>query len=300
MKGWILYNAAAVRGEHYSAHRLLEAGKDIGFDLQIVEPEMVDIVVTKDSPNSIVLNGEYTDLPDFVIPRMGVSTSYYALALLRHLERLNVCTFNSARTIELVKDKLHTEQILARNKLPVPKTMLVKFPVDVDLVEAQLGFPVVIKTLSGTLGVGVFLSESKQKFVDLMELITALRSTATILLQEFIEDSRGTDLRVLVVGGRVVGCMQRCSTDGNFKANISRGGIGKPFKATPEIEWLATETTRILNLDIAGVDLLFDGEHFKICEANSAPGFEGIDKYLGKDIATEILKFVRIRLGQFN
>src|SRR5690606_37662162 len=115
----------------------------------------------------------------------------------------------------------------------------------------------------------------------------------------FIESSRGQDLRVFTIGGRAVAAMKRSSQDGNFKANYSRGGQVEPIELTPEIEWLATETSRILKLDIAGIDLLFDGEHFKICEANSSPGFEGIEKVCDVNIAEEIYNFIRIRLGVF-
>lgn len=301
MKGWILYNESTdtLKAESYEIRRLIDAAQKKGIEVEVVSPEEFDIIVTKGGRRSVLLNGEYPTLPDFLLPRMGSATTYYALALIRHIERLGVRVFNSAHSIEMVRDKMYSQQVLAMHNLPVPRTMLAKFPVNADFVETQLGFPVVVKTLSGTQGVGVFLSENKRKFVDLMELVNAMRSTATILLQEFIADSRGRDLRALVIGGRVVACMERCSTDGSFKANITRGGEARPFEATPEIEWLATETARALNLEIAGVDLLFDGEHFKICEANSAPGFQGMEKYLDMDIASEIYEYIRIRMGAF-
>lgn len=132
-----------------------------------------------------------------------------------------------------------------------------------------------------------------------MEFINATRSNANIILQEFIESSKGRDLRVFTIGGRAVAAMKRTSQDGSFKANFSRGGLVEPVELTPEMEWLATETSRILNLDIAGIDLLFDGDHFKICEANSSPGFEGIEQACNVNIAEEIYNFIRVRLGVF-
>ncbi|NDJ36657.1 MAG: RimK family alpha-L-glutamate ligase [Chloroflexi bacterium] len=301
LKGWILYNNEyeSLRNEAYETQRLVESAQELGMDVRAVKPEQIDIIVTMGGRKSILVEGEYHHLPDFLLPRMGSATTYYALAVIRHMERLGVRVFNSSQSVEMVKDKMYTQQMLALNNLPVPRTMLVKFPIDTDFVEKQLGFPVVVKTISGTQGVGVFLSENKDKFSDLMELMSAMRSTATILLQEFITDSHGRDLRVLVVGGRPVACMQRCSTDGNFKSNLSRGGEAKPYEMTPEIEWLATETARVLDLDIAGIDLLFDGEHFKICEANSSPGFKGMEHYVGVDIPREIYRFIQIRLGNF-
>lgn len=302
MRGWILYHdvpGPGLKPESYEVRRLLEVGEALGMDMRVVNPDELDLIVTKGGRRSILLNSAYPDLPDFLLPRMGSSTTYFALAVIRHLERLGVMVFNSANSIEMVKDKLYTQQMLALTNLPVPRTMLVKFPVDADFVKEQIGFPLVIKTLSGTQGVGVFLSETKGKFIDLMQLVGSLRAGANVLLQEFIADSRGRDLRVFVVGGRAVACMVRRSVDGNFKANISQGGMAEPYAMTPEIEWLAVETARVLDLDIAGVDLLFDGDHFKICEANSAPGFQGLEQYTGLNVAQEILNYIQLRLGAF-
>jgi len=199
----------------------------------------------------------------------------------------------------MVKDKLFTQQILAQKNFPVPKTMLVKSPIDIDLVEKYIGFPVVVKTLSGSQGKGVYLSENKKSFKDLMQLIESTNPNLNIILQEFIKDSFGRDLRVFTIGGRAVACMERRATDGEFKANFSAGGEVYEYKLTPEIEWLATEVSRVLGLEIAGVDLLFHGNHFKICEVNSSPGFEGLEKCCKVDIPREIYRYLKIRLGAF-
>lgn len=209
---------------------------------------------------------------------MGAGTTYFTLAIIRQMERLGIHIVNSSHSIETVKDKLYSQQILAQNNLPVPKTMLVKFPINVDLVELNLGFPVVVKTLSGSQGSGVFLAENKRMFEDLMELIEATNKTSNVILQEFIKASKGIDLRVFTLGGRAIACFKRINKEGGFKANFSAGGSVEPYEITPEIEWLATQTSNILNLDMAGIDLLFDENHFKICEANSSPGFEGLEK----------------------
>jgi gamma-F420-2:alpha-L-glutamate ligase len=266
------------------------------------KPEQFELVVTRDDRKSILVDGKVTPLPDFLIPRLGASTTYFALAIIRHLERLGVLVLNSSTAIETVRDKLYTQQILAASNLPVPKTMLGKFPVDNDLVEKQLGFPVVVKTLSGSQGSGVYLSEDRANFEDIMTLIDSTKPNANIILQEFIASSRGRDLRVIVVGGRAVGAMERYATDGNFKANVSRGGGSRPFTLTPETELLALEATRILGLDIAGVDMLFADGHFKICEVNSSPGFKGMERAYDYNIniADEIFRYVRARLGQYD
>lgn len=301
MRGWIIYKESAnlLRQEAYEIHRLLDVAKQENIDLKVFSPDQFDLTVTREDAKSILINGKNHVLPDFVLPRMGAGTTYFALAIIRHLERLGVYCVNSSHSIETVKDKLFAQQILAQKNLPTPDTMLVKFPVNVSLVEKQIGFPVVIKTLSGSQGSGVFLSKSKSEFDDLMQLIEATNPKANIILQQFVKASHGRDLRVFTIGGRAVACMERNSKNGNFKANVSAGGSGKPYPITPEIEWLATQTANVLGLDVAGIDLLFDQEHFKICEANSSPGFEGLENAIDFDVPKEIFHFIRIRLGIF-
>ena len=301
MKGWIIYrdSAASLRPEAYEIHRLVKAGQKAGIELVVYAPEQFDLTVTREDERSILLDGEYVGLPDFIIPRMGAGTTYFTLAIIRHLERLGVYSVNSSTSIDTVKDKLFAQQILAENNLPTPKTMLVKFPVDVSRVEKILGFPVVVKTLSGSQGSGVFLSKGKTEFHDLMQLIEATNKTANIILQEFIKDSHGRDLRVFTIGGRAVACFERRAEGDAFKANFSAGGSVVEHEITPEIEWLATQTSNVLNLDVAGIDLLFNGDHYLICEANSSPGFEGLETCLDRNMADEIMHFLQIRLGLF-
>lgn len=301
MKGWILYKDSAntLKPEAYEIERFIEVAKEEGIELQVFQPEQFDLTVTREDKQSLLVDGEPAMLPDFVLPRMGAGTTYFALAIIRHLERLGVYCVNSSQSIETVKDKLYSHQILAENNLPVPKTMLVKFPIDSSLVEKHLGFPVVVKTLSGSQGSGVFLSETKSSFQDLMQLIEATNKSTNIILQEFMSNSKGRDLRVITIGGRIVASMQRIAGEGEFKANISSGGKGEQFPVTPEIEWMATQTSQILGLEIAGVDLLFDGNHYKVCEANSSTGFEGMESCCDVNIPKEIFHFIRIRQGIF-
>lgn len=301
MLGWILYkeNETEIKPEMYEINKLVEMAKDENIEIKVLKPEQIDLIVTQEDRKSILIDGKATALPDFLLPRMGAGTTYFALAVIRHLERLGVKCFNSSTSIDTVKDKLFTHQILAENNLPVPKTMLVKFPVDIELVENKIGFPVVIKTLSGSQGKGVFLSNDRKSFLDLMHLIEATNSKVNVILQEFIKDSYGRDLRVFTIGGKAVACMERVSGNEGFKANFSAGGTVKEYEITPEIEWLSSETSRILGLDIAGVDLLFDGEHFKVCEVNSSPGFEGLETASNLNIAKDIFHYLKIRLGMF-
>jgi gamma-F420-2:alpha-L-glutamate ligase len=301
MLGWILYKSdhTLVKQEIYEIERLVSQASAHGIDIKVYTPEAFDLTVTRDDRNSVMIDGEPTPLPDFFLPRMGAGTNYFALAVIRHLERLGVHSFNSAESIDTVKDKLYSHQILAQNGLPVPKTMLVKFPVNPELVKRQIGFPVVVKTLSGSQGSGVFLCETLNHFEDLMQMVELTNPKANIILQEFIADSRGRDLRVIVIGGRAIACMERVAEEGSFKANFSRGASVREFPMTPEVEWLAIETARVLGLEIAGVDLLFAGDHYKVCEANSSPGFEGVESCCDVDVVNEIYNFLRIRLGNF-
>ena len=297
MKGWILYGKPQneLNENDHGVQRLLQAARAKGIELEVYSPVQFELVVTRNDRHSILLNGKPSPLPDFLIPRIGSNTTYFGLAVIRQLERLGVYSCNSSTTIELVKDKLQMHQLLAQTNLPTPKTMLIKFPGDIDVVKNEIGFPAIVKNITGTEGSGIYLCESEEKFKDLMELIYSNNAQANVILQEFIAHSYGKDLRVFVLGGRVIGCMKRFSTT-SFKSNFSRGGEVESFKLTPEIEWLATETAKIVNLDVTGVDLLFDKNTYKICEANSSPGFKGLEMVVGENIAEQILDYIAVKV----
>lgn len=297
MIGWILQKGTAYIQPSYETNKLIATAKDLGIDLLLHTPRQLEIIVTREDRKSVLLDDKTTKLPNFILPRMGANTSYFDFAVLRHLERLDVYCVNPSEAIEKVKDKLFQMQILAE-KFPVPKTMLVKFPVNAAMVEKQLKFPVVVKAISGSQGSGVFLSQDPQSFEDLGDLIQITNANAEIILQEFISHSRGRDLRVFVIGDKVVGCMERYAHDDSFKANFSRGGGVRAFNLTPEIESLALAVTKEVGLEIAGVDLLFDENGFKICEVNSAPGFKGMELATGKNIALEIISYIQGKLNQ--
>ncbi|MCP5506848.1 MAG: RimK family alpha-L-glutamate ligase [Chlamydiales bacterium] len=293
MKGLIIYKTRLdeITPVDYGVKRMLDAGKNMGIDLDVVCPEQFELVVTRHDRNSILIDEKSRPLPNFVIPRMGSETTYFGLAVVRQLERLGIYVCNSSESIELAKDKLHVHQILAQSDLPTPKTMMVKFPIDINVVKKEIGFPLVIKNIIGTRGEGIYLCESEERFMDLMELIYSYNHQANIILQEFISTSKGRDLRVFVLGGKVIGSMQRKSK-GHFKANYSQGGTVEPIDLPDEAAWLAVETARLMNLEVSGVDLLFTEEGFMICEANSSPDFEGLEQVVGKHIAEDILTHV--------
>jgi RimK family alpha-L-glutamate ligase len=236
------------------------------------------------------------ELPDALLARTGSGTSYFSLAILRQFEHLGVPVINASRAIEAVKDKLYCQQLLAQINLPIPRTMLVRFPVDSELVERQIGFPCVVKVLAGSYGEGIYLSRDRESFRDLMELVASLDAGKSLILQEYIGERPGQDLRVWVIGGRVVGAMLRRSVDGSFKANITRGGQGENFPVNEAIDVLARDCAQTLGLEIAGIDLLFDGDGYRVCEANSNPGFSGFEAATGTNVARQILQHCHWRI----
>lgn len=298
VRGLILFSKSEsnLTEADYSINRLLSAARSRNIDIKVVLAEQFELVITRLDTKSILIDDQPEPLPDFVIPRMGSDTTYYALSVLRQLEYLGVYICNNANSINYVKDKLYMHQLLSRSKLSSPRTMLAKYPIALEVVKREIGFPVVIKNVTGTQGAGIYLCERENEFIDIMELIYTNNNKANIILQEFIRRSYGKDLRVFVVGGKVVACMQRQSKN-SFKANYSKGGDVLPFELTQEIEWLSTETAKLFNLDIAGIDLLFDEVEFKICEANSSPGFLGLENVSGKIIAESIIDYILVRIG---
>ena len=298
MQGWILYfkGQDEITERDYGVWRLIQAAVAQGIKLTIYAPEQFDLIVDVDGSRVIWVDGEPVQLPDFVIPRLGSGSSYLALSVIRQLELLGVYVCNSSQAIATVKDKLHMHQLLVQQGLPTPKTMLLRFPIDRETVSHEIGFPMVVKNITGTEGNGVYLCHDQEQFTDLMELIHANNSDPRIILQKFIQTSYGQDLRVFVVGGRVVGQMRRFSTT-SFKANFSRGGQVAFVNLTPQMEQLALATAKSANLEIAGIDLLFDQNGlYQICEANSSPGFRGMERVMGKIIAELIIDYVKIQV----
>jgi len=294
MKGWIFTTQST---PSYETKRLIECFKDEGIECFFVHPNSVDIFISKDNKKSVLVDNEHTSIPDFVIPRVGSATTYYQKAVFRHLERMGVLFINGSDSIDNVKDKLYTMQILSQNNIPHPKTMLVKNPIDSEYVKRNIGFPIVVKSLSGTHGKGVYLAENKRNFEQLVEMMEQFNDRFNIILQEFVKDSHGKDLRIIVVGGKVIGAMKRESTDGDFRANVTRGGGAKPVELDEQMEYLALESTKLLGLDIGGVDLLYDNGGYKICEVNSSPGFQGMEKYTEIRVAEQIVTYVKNKLN---
>jgi RimK family alpha-L-glutamate ligase len=280
----------------YESNRLVETFNSKGISAIMCHPDDFDIIVDKDIRKGIKYKGQDLELPNLVLVRLGAGILPFQLAVVRHFEQAGVPCINGSLPIEIVKDKLRTSQILSRAGIAIPNTMMVRMPIDDGLVESNIGFPCVVKVVTGSYGEGVYLCEKKRDYKKLMEFIDNLGNKKTMIVQKYMADRVGEDLRVLVIGGKVLGAMKRTAPEGDFRANITNGGVGENYPLTKEIEFLARETARALNLDIAGVDLLFDKNGFVVCEANSNPGFSGFEKYCGVDVADAITEYVKFKI----
>jgi len=291
---WILHYAASI--DAYENQRLLSCLEKNGMKGRVLEPKYFDIIVSRSSSKSIRYKGEKIELPDLVLSRTGAGTNYFTRSVMRQIEKFGIPVINDADSISRVSDKLLTSQLLVKENLPIPKTILVNGDVDIELIEKEIGFPCVVKATSGSKGKTVHLCQTKKDFVSLMSLLSSISLKKTMIIQEFVDAQPGTDLRVWVIGGKTVVAMKRMGVEGDFRANISQGGTAELFEITDEVDYLARETARVLGLQIAGVDLLFDKDGYKICEANSSPGFEGMDQYCGQDMAQRIVDFIKLKI----
>jgi gamma-F420-2:alpha-L-glutamate ligase len=291
---WILHYASGI--DAYENQKLLACLEKNGMQGRILEPKYFDIIVSRSSSKSIRYKGEKIELPDLVLSRTGAGTNYFTRSVMRQIEKFGIPVYNDADSISRVSDKLLTSQLLVKENLPIPKTILVNGDVDVELIEKEIGFPCVVKATSGSKGKTVHLCETKKDFTSLMALLSSIALKKVLIIQEFVDAAIGTDLRVWVIGGKTIVAMKRIGVEGDFRANISQGGTAESFEITEEVDYLARETARVLGLQIAGVDLLFDKDGYKICEANSSPGFEGMDQYCGQDMAQRIVDFIKLKI----
>ncbi len=299
MEVWILFNEEieSASSEAFEIRRFLAEGREMGIDVKVFHPEQFDLLVS-DKRDSVLVDGVPMPLPDFVLPRCYVIDSgYFSLAVVRQLERLGVRIFNDSNSIEMVADKMHTHQVLAQSSLPTPTTMLAKFPVDVDLIEQTIGFPVVVKTLLGVNGSGVFLIDNRNSFQDLMSLISQTNPGIQLIFQKYIASSHGRDLRLFVVDGQVIASMERRARNGSFKANYSQGADVVEFHPDEEAKAMAIQCAEILNLQVAGIDLLYDENGYTICEANSFPGFKGLESCCNVNVPREIYRAMQAWIG---
>jgi ribosomal protein S6--L-glutamate ligase len=272
----------------YSTRRLAEAAKKRGHLLRIVDTLACGIMVEPGRPALIHMGEELKDI-DVVIPRIGASITGYGLAVVAQLEGMGIPVLNGSRAIAQSRDKLRGLQVLAQHGIAVPRTVMARDQTDVkDAIRRVGGLPVIVKLTQGTQGIGVMIAHSMKEISSILDTMWDLGQE--IILQEFIAESKSSDVRILVVGDRAVGAMRRTARKGEFRSNIHRGGEGERYYPTKEYEECAVGAARALGLQVAGIDLLESASGPKVVEANSSPGFEGLEGATGLDIAGLIVE----------
>ena len=274
----------------YSTRRLIESAEQRGHEVRVLDVLRCYMNITSMRP-SIHYKGENITDFDAVIPRIGASVTFYGTAVLRQFEMMGVYPLNESVAITRSRDKLRSLQLLARKGIGLPVTGFAHSPDDVqDMLKMVGGAPAVIKLLEGTQGIGVVLAETEKAAESVIEAFMGLK--ANILIQEFIKEAGGADIRCFVIGGKVVAAMKRQGKDGEFRSNLHRGGSATLVKLTPEERSTAVRAAAIMGLNVCGVDILRSNHGPVVMEVNSSPGLEGIEQATGKDVATMIVQFI--------
>ena len=276
----------------YSTARIVEAGEKRGHEIIILDHMKCVLVIEQGRPH-IYLGGKEVIGVNAVIPRIGASATFYGSAVVRQFEMMKIFTAVESQALVRSRDKLRSLQILARAGLGIPKTAFASSPKEQDInsvIEAIGGAPCVIKLLEGTQGIGVILAENEKAAKSVVEAF--LKLNANMLVQEFIQESKGADLRVFIVDGQIVGAMKRQAREGEFRSNLHRGGSAKVIQLTNEERATALKAVKKLGLGIAGVDLLQSNRGPLVMEVNSSPGLEGIEGATGINIAAKIIEYV--------
>jgi ribosomal protein S6--L-glutamate ligase len=274
----------------YSHQRLKEAAEARGHELDFVNTLRCSMNIASRRPE-IYYDGEKLPRYDAVIPRIGASVTFYGLAVLRQFEMQGVYPLNESVAIGRSRDKLRSMQLLARDGIGLPVTTFAHDPKQTEeVVKLAGGAPLVIKLLEGTQGIGVVLADTDRSAKSVIEAFRG--AGVNILVQEFIKEAGGTDIRAIVVGGKVVAAMQRTGAEGEFRSNLHRGGSAKPIKISPEERSTAIRAAKSMGLNVCGVDMLRSNHGPVVMEVNSSPGLEGVEKATGKDIAGMIIAFI--------
>lgn len=274
----------------YSTKRLVEAGKKRNHDVEVIDHAKCDIVMEKKNP-CIYYKGNLIENTDAIIPRIGASVTFYGTAVVRQFEMMKVFTTAESQALVRSRDKLRSLQILSRAGLGLPKTVFTNYSRNTeDVIKHVGGAPLIIKLLEGTQGLGVVLAETNKAAESVLEAFNGLQ--ARVIVQEFIKEAGGADIRAFIVDGQVVGAMKRQGKEGEFRSNLHRGGTATVIELTDEEEIAAIKATKALGLGVAGVDMLQSARGPLILEVNSSPGLEGIEAATGKDIAKSIIKYI--------
>jgi len=275
----------------YSTRRLKEAAIERDHQVRVINYLRCYMNITSHQP-SVVYQGNPLEEYDAIIPRIGASRTFYGTAVVRQFELMGVFTANESQAISRSRDKLRCLQILAREGIGLPVTGFAHATQDIDgLIETVGGAPLVIKLLEGTQGIGVVLAETHQAAKSVIEAFRGLE--ANILVQEFIKEAQGADIRCFVINGKVVAAMKRQGAEGEFRSNLHRGGKAAQVKLTPEERSTAVRSVKAMGLRVAGVDMLRSNHGPVVMEINSSPGLEGIENATGIDVAGKIIEFIQ-------
>jgi len=271
----------------YSTARLVEAARARGHEVEVIDPIQCVLAISKGSHRMLV-RGEEVGEFDVVVPRIGASITDYGLAVVGHFERHGVPICNSGLAIARSRDKLRALQLLSAHDVGIPRTAMARDAKAVRAaVDAVGGTPVIIKLLQGTQGVGVMIADSKQAVESMLDTLWSLGQN--IILQEFIRESKGRDIRAIVVGDEVVAAMQRTARDGEFRSNLHRGGAGVRVELDEAYRQAAITASRVMGLAVAGVDMLVSNEGPRVVEVNSSPGLRGVEHACEVDVAQRII-----------
>ena len=274
----------------YSTRRLVEAAKERGHEVRVIDTLRCYMNIASSKPE-IHYKGDNLVGFEAVIPRIGASITFYGTAVLRQFEMMGVFPLNESVAITRARDKLRSLQLLSRKGIGLPITGFAHSPDDVDdLIKMVGGAPLVIKLLEGTQGIGVVLAETRKAAESVIEAFFGLR--VNIMVQEFIKEAGGADIRCFVIGERVVAAMKRQAQEGEFRSNLHRGGTASLIKLTPQERATAVNAAKVIGLNVAGVDILRSDRGPLVMEVNSSPGLEGIETATGKDVAGMIVEFI--------
>jgi len=274
----------------YSTRRLVEAGEELGHQVDVIDTLHCYMDITSSKP-AVRYGGKELPKYDAVIPRIGASITFYGTSVVRQFEMMGTYSINESVAISRSRDKLRSLQLLSRKGIGLPRTGFASKPDKVDdLIKNVGGAPVVIKLLEGTQGIGVVLAETKKAAESIIEAFMGLK--ANILVQEFIKEAGGADIRCLVVGDKVVAAMMRQGAEGEFRSNLHRGGSATIVKLSPQERKTAINAAKAMGLGMCGVDILRSNNGPVVMEVNSSPGLEGIENATGKDVAKMVIQYI--------
>ncbi len=282
----------------YSTTSLEEASKAKGHETLIIDHTKCSLVMEKGKPK-IYYRGESLEGLDAIIPRIGASVTMFGTAVVRQFEMKKTLTTANAQAIEISRDKLKSQQIFSMMNIGIPKTIFAKFPKKDDvpsMIEHVGGAPLIIKLLEGTQGLGVVLADTKSAAKSVIEGFSALK--ANILIQEFIKEAGGTDIRAIVVNGQVVAAMKRTGAEGEFRSNLHQGGSSESIELSKKERVAAIKAAKAMGLGVAGVDMLPSSRGPLIMEVNSSPGLQGIETSTGIDVAGRIIEYLELQYGK--